>query len=88
MERLESEYPTNEQIEEMFMAWEKDGEAGISEVLRKRRRERKESEATGPVRATGKRSMLDSQDRKHRSDGPNHLAGLCVYFGELISQDD
>jgi hypothetical protein len=47
MERLESEYPTDEQIEEMFTAWEKDGKTGILKILRKRRREREESEATG-----------------------------------------
>jgi hypothetical protein len=47
MEGWESEYPTDEQIEEMFMAWEKDGEAGILGILRKRRQEREESEATG-----------------------------------------
>jgi hypothetical protein len=47
MEGWESEYPTDEQIEVMFMAWEKDGEAGILGILRKRRQEREESEATG-----------------------------------------
>jgi hypothetical protein len=47
MEGWESEYPTDEQIEEMFMAWEKDGEAGILGILRKRRHEREENEATG-----------------------------------------
>ena len=51
MERLGSEYPTDEQIEEMFTAWEKNGENGILEILRKRRREREESEATGKDRA-------------------------------------
>jgi hypothetical protein len=38
-------YPTDEQIEEMFTAWKNDGKTGIAEVLRMRRRERKESEA-------------------------------------------
>jgi hypothetical protein len=40
-----SEYPTNEQIEEMFIAWKKDGKAGIRAVLQKRQREREEAEA-------------------------------------------
>ena len=47
MERLEPEYPTDEQIEKMFRALEQNREAGILEMLRKRRREREESEAAG-----------------------------------------
>ncbi len=42
---LDSEYPTEEQIEEMFMAWKKDGKKGIVEVMRKRVKEREEAEA-------------------------------------------
>ena len=42
--RDESEYPTKEQISEMFEAWKKDGKTGIMEVLAKRRKEREDAE--------------------------------------------
>lgn len=37
---LDSEYPTPEQIEEMFLAYKHEGKDGILRVLRKRREER------------------------------------------------
>lgn len=45
MENFDSEYPTNEQMEEMFMAWKRDGKSGIMQVLQKLRQERQEAEA-------------------------------------------
>jgi hypothetical protein len=38
-EELESDYPTAEQIKEMFEAWKRNRESGIREVLQKRREE-------------------------------------------------
>ena len=38
MEKLKSEYPTNEQIEETLQAYRKGGDA-LMELIRKRRRE-------------------------------------------------
>lgn len=40
MKELDNEYPTPEQIEEMFLAYQQDGKDGISRVLRKRVQER------------------------------------------------
>lgn len=46
MEKLESEYPTRQQIEECFEAYTKDGQKGILEFLKKQRAERESAEAT------------------------------------------
>jgi hypothetical protein len=60
MERLESRYPTNEQIEEMFMAWKQGRKGGYRR---------------GPAEASagegGKRS--DRQLTFLRSRGPNSI---------------
>lgn len=43
MKNPDNEYPTHEQIEEMFLAYKRDGQNGIREVLRKRRQEREDA---------------------------------------------
>ena len=40
MKKPDNEYPTHEQIEEMFLAYKRDGKNGIRQVLRKREQER------------------------------------------------
>jgi hypothetical protein len=45
MENLKSEYPTTEQMREMYEAWKSKKPGAIEEVLRKRQQERKEAQA-------------------------------------------
>ncbi len=46
---FESEYPTNQQIEECFKAHEENGESGILEFLKRQRAEREKAASIRPT---------------------------------------
>jgi hypothetical protein len=46
MGNLDSEYPTDEQIEESFEAWKLEGEQGLLKFLQEQRRKRETDVAT------------------------------------------
>jgi hypothetical protein len=50
MGNLDSEYPTDQQVEESFKAYKKDGEKGVLEFLKEQRRKREAVEAAKDIR--------------------------------------
>jgi hypothetical protein len=71
-ENHDNEYPTDEQIREMFEAWKSNGGEGIKKVLEKRRREREDADVKDPER------QIQPQPT---AKGNKHVAVNCPQCG-------